>query len=75
MGHKSCLIKLQWLRTQTVESFSLWIEWICMRRRGWGKLGPLSLGLTVPLLMWAVGPISSLSINPARAFGTAVVTG
>ncbi|KAK9795595.1 hypothetical protein WJX73_004222 [Symbiochloris irregularis] len=43
--------------------------------RGWGKLGPLSLGLAVPLLMWTVGPISGLSINPARAFGLAVVLG
>lgn len=42
---------------------------------GWGKLGPLSLGLTVPLLMWTVGPVSSLCINPARALGPAVVTG
>ena len=43
--------------------------------RGWGKLGPLAVPLAITLMMWLVGPISSMCINPARAFGPAVVTG
>ena len=31
--------------------------------------------LAILLLMWLVGPISSMCINPARAFGPAFVTG
>ena len=43
--------------------------------RGWGRLGPLSVGLIVPLLMWLEGSVSSMCINPARAFGPALMTG
>lgn len=43
--------------------------------RGWGRLGPLAVGLIVPLLMWLEGSVSSMCINPARAFGPALVTG
>ncbi|CAL5220533.1 g2567 [Coccomyxa viridis] len=44
-------------------------------KRGWGRLGPLSVGLIVPLLMWLEGSVSSMCINPARAFGPALMTG
>ncbi|KAK9796998.1 hypothetical protein WJX73_000334 [Symbiochloris irregularis] len=44
-------------------------------KRGWGKLGPFSVPLAIMLLIWLVGPISSMCINPARALGPAVVTG
>ncbi|KAK9905050.1 hypothetical protein WJX75_008658 [Coccomyxa subellipsoidea] len=44
-------------------------------KRGWGRLGPLAVGLIVPLLMWLEGSVSSMCINPARAFGPALVTG
>lgn len=43
--------------------------------RGWGRLGPLAVGLIVPLLMWLEGSVSSMCINPARAFGPALMTG
>ncbi|KAK9901069.1 hypothetical protein WJX75_001140 [Coccomyxa subellipsoidea] len=43
-------------------------------KRGWGKLGPVAVGLIVPLLMWLEGPVSSMCINPARAFGPALIT-
>ncbi len=33
------------------------------------------MGLIVPLLMWLEGSVSSMCINPARAFGPALVTG
>jgi hypothetical protein len=35
----------------------------------------MAVGLIVPLLMWMEGPVSSMCINPARAFGPALVTG
>ncbi len=41
--------------------------------RGWGKFGPIAVGLVVPLLMWLEGPVSSMCINPARAFGPALI--
>ncbi|KAK9815773.1 hypothetical protein WJX72_009249 [[Myrmecia] bisecta] len=44
-------------------------------KRGWGKLGPLAVPLAIVLDMWIVGPVSSMCINPARAFGPAFVTG
>lgn len=43
--------------------------------RGWGRLGPLAVGLIVPLLMWLEGSVSSMCINPARAFGPALIAG
>ena len=33
------------------------------------------MGLIVPLLMWLEGSVSSMCINPARAFGPALVAG
>ena len=44
-------------------------------RRGWGRLGPIAVGLIVPLLMFLEGSVSSMCINPARAFGPALVSG
>ncbi|CAL8464331.1 g3866 [Coccomyxa elongata] len=44
-------------------------------KRGWGRLGPIAVGLIAPLLMWIEGSVSSMCINPARAFGPAFVTG
>ena len=64
-GQCSCV---QCLAAVQCDIHSLW-------SRGWGKLGPLAVPLAICLLMWLVGPISSMCINPARAFGPAVVTG
>ena len=44
-------------------------------RSGLGKAAPLVVPVVIALLMWLVGPVSSLCINPARAFGPAVITG
>lgn len=43
--------------------------------RGWKRAGPWAVPLAILLLMWLVGPISSMCINPARALGPAVVSG
>jgi len=44
-------------------------------RSKWGNLKPLAIPLIITLLMWLMGPVSSMCVNPARAFGPAVVTG
>jgi glycerol uptake facilitator-like aquaporin len=36
---------------------------------------PLRMAMTIPLLIFVLGPVSSMCINPARAFGPAVVSG
>jgi glycerol uptake facilitator-like aquaporin len=40
-----------------------------------GERIPLVVAFTIPLLIFTVGPVSSMCINPARAFGPAVVSG
>lgn len=42
--------------------------------RGWGKLAPIAVALTVGMLIFIDGPISSMCTNPARALGPAVVS-
>jgi glycerol uptake facilitator-like aquaporin len=36
---------------------------------------PLVVAITVPLLIYMVGPVSSMCINPARAIGPALANG
>lgn len=36
---------------------------------------PVVMALTIPALIYIVGPVSSMCINPARAFGPALVSG
>lgn len=36
---------------------------------------PTVMALTIPALIYVVGPVSSMCINPARAFGPALVSG
>jgi glycerol uptake facilitator-like aquaporin len=36
---------------------------------------PLVMAITVPMLLYTVGPVSSMCINPARALGPAVASG
>lgn len=43
--------------------------------KGDPKKIPLVMGITVPLLVYTVGPVSSMCINPARALGPAVASG
>jgi len=43
--------------------------------RGWGSLGPFAIATIVALNAAAVGFISGACMNPARAFGCAVITG
>lgn len=43
--------------------------------RGWGKLAPLGISLTVALLLYTIGPITSCAVNPARALGPAITLG
>lgn len=53
--------------------------WVIMglvkSKKGWGQFGPFAIALGITFNMWITGPISSNCINPARAFGPAVVTG
>lgn len=43
--------------------------------KGDPKRIPLIMGITVPLLIFTVGPVSSMCINPARAIGPAFASG
>jgi aquaporin-8 len=40
-----------------------------------GKKIPIVMAIVIPLLIYIVGPVSSMCINPARAFGPALVSG
>jgi MIP family channel proteins len=40
-----------------------------------GRLAPLAIGMTVTVCILAFGPITGGSVNPARTFGPAFVTG
>lgn len=40
-----------------------------------GEKIPLVVSITIPFLIYIVGPVSSMCINPARAFGPALVSG
>lgn len=40
-----------------------------------GNKIPLVVSITIPFLIYIVGPVSSMCINPARAFGPALVSG
>ncbi|XP_022756228.1 probable aquaporin TIP5-1 [Durio zibethinus] len=40
-----------------------------------GTVGPLAIGLTVEAMVLAAGPFSGGSMNPALAFGSAVIAG
>ena len=40
-----------------------------------GERIALITAITIPFLIYIVGPVSSMCINPARAFGPAVVSG
>ena len=44
-------------------------------RKGDPSRMPVVMALTVPLLIFTVGPVSSMCINPARAFGPALASG
>ena len=59
----------------TAEALCNLLSVTCALYRGWGRLGPIAVGLIAPLLMWIEGSVSSMCINPARAFGPALVTG
>eukprot|EP00803_Ostreobium_quekettii_P006629 evm.model.scf_2332.3 EVM.evm.TU.scf_2332.3 scf_2332:16647-23687(-) len=43
--------------------------------RGWGKFAPVAVALTIGMLIFVVGPISSMCANPARALGAALISG
>ena len=43
--------------------------------RAVGQMAGLAIGSTVAMLILCMGPISSASMNPARSFGPALVTG
>ena len=40
--------------------------------RGWGRLAPIGVSLTIGILLYCIGPVSSGALNPARALGPAV---
>ena len=64
------------MASRFISAFGMVLAVTLVSCRGWGpKLGPLAVPVAILLLMWLVGPISSMCINPARAFGPAVVTG
>lgn len=43
--------------------------------RGAGRLAPFAIGLTITLAILMGGPLTGVAINPARAFGPALVSG
>ena len=49
--------------------------WVGLDPKGDPKKIPLAMSLTVALLIYFVAPISSMCINPARAFGPAIASG
>ena len=71
---RSSLGKKSFETSAEENSLLLLIHGYCCRSQ-WGKYKPLAIPLVVTLLMWLLGPISSMCVNPARAFGPAIVTG
>lgn len=48
---------------------------VALDRKGDPSRIPIVMAITVPLLIYIVAPVSSMCINPARAFGPALASG
>lgn len=62
---------------ETVAAFILMFV-VCMvglDKKGNPNKMPAVMALTIPALIYVLGPVSSMCINPARAFGPALVSG
>jgi glycerol uptake facilitator-like aquaporin len=48
---------------------------VALDKKGDPSKIPLVMALVIPLLIYLVGPVSSMCINPARAIGPAIASG
>lgn len=44
-------------------------------KRGAASTAPIAIGLSISLVILAIGPLTGAALNPARAFGPSIVTG
>lgn len=55
--------------------FLVWVIWGTAVDPHAPKIGGLAIGLTLSAVIFAIGPYTGASINPARSFGPAVASG
>ena len=51
------------------------VSTVALDKKGDPSKIPLVMALVIPILIYLVGPVSSMCINPARAIGPAVASG